>query len=111
MEAKTKSRVVMVASWLIIIGIIGLAYKFLVEPRLSGRRSKLVEKTSTQRYDHEIKVAHDSFPGYAILRSDAVKNLLDRQSIKLTFVDDKADYVPQSARPEKWQGADGSLYR
>lgn len=93
MEAKTRSRITMVASWLIIIGIIGLAYKFLVEPRLSGRRSKLVEKTSTQRYDHEIKVAHDSFPGYAILRSDAVKNLLDRQSIKLTFVDDKADYV------------------
>ena len=83
----------MVASWLIIIGIIGLAYKFLVEPRISNKRKKLVEKTSTQRYDHEIKVAHDSFPGYAILRSDAVKNLLDRHSIKLTFIDDKADYV------------------
>ena len=93
MEAKSRSRIIMVASWLIIIGIIGLAYKFLVEPRISGRRSKLVENTSTQRYDHEIKVAHDSFPGYAILRSDAVKNLLDRQSIKLTFIDDKADYV------------------
>lgn len=93
MEAKTKSRIIMVASWLIIIGILGLAYKFLVEPRLGGRRDKLVENTSTQRYDHEIKIAHDSFPGYAILRSDAMKNLLDRQAIKLTFVDDKADYV------------------
>lgn len=93
MEAKTKSRVVMVASWLIIIGIIGLAYKFLVEPRLGVRRDKLVEDTSTQKYDHEIKIAHDSFPGYAILRSDAVRNVLDRQAIKLTFIDDKADYV------------------
>lgn len=93
MEAKTKSRVIMVASWLIIIGVIGLAYKFLVEPRLSGRRDKLVQDTSTQNYDHEIKIAHDSFPGYAILRSVAVKNLLDRQAIKLTFIDDKADYV------------------
>ena len=93
MEAKTRSRIVMVASWLIIIGILGLVYKFVVEPRLGGRRDKLVQNTSTQRYDHEIKVAHDSFPGYAILRSDAVKNLLDRQAIKLTFVDDKADYV------------------
>ncbi len=93
MEAKTRSRIVMVASWLIIIGILGLVYKFVVEPRLGFRHDKLVQKTSTQKYDHEIKVAHDSFPGYAILRSDAVKNLLDRQSIKLTFVDDKADYV------------------
>ncbi len=93
MEAKKRSRIIMVASWLIIIGIIGLTYKFLVEPRIGGRRDKLVEKTSKKRYDHEIKVAHDSFPGYAILRSDAVRNLLDRQSIKLNFVDDKADYV------------------
>lgn len=93
MEAKTRSRMVMVASWLIIIGILGLVYKFVVEPRLGFRRDKLVQKTSTQKHDHEIKIAHDSFPGYAILRSDAVRNLLDRQSIKLTFIDDKADYV------------------
>ncbi len=93
MEANTRRRILMVASWMIIIGIIGLVYKFVVEPRIGGRRDKLVENTSTQRYDHEIKVAHDSFPGYAILRSDAVRNLLSRQAIKLTFVDDKADYV------------------
>lgn len=85
-----KSKIIMVASWLIIIGIIGLVYKFVVEPRLRGN---LVKETSTQRYTHEIKVAHDSFPGYAILRSPAVKNLLDRHEIKLTFVDDKADYI------------------
>ncbi len=85
-----RSKIIMVASWLILIGIIGLVYKFVVEPRLRG---DLVKQTSTQRYAHEIKVAHDSFPGYAILRSLAVKNLLDRQGIKLTFVDDKADYI------------------
>lgn len=96
MEAKTKSRVVMVASWLIIIGVIGLAYKFLVEPRLSGRRDKLVQDTGSQQYDHEVKIAHDSFPGYAILRSDAVKNLLSRHETKLTFIDDKADYVKRA---------------
>ena len=88
--AAKKSKIIMVASWLIIIGIIGLVYKFVVEPRLRGN---LVKETSTQRYAHEMKVAHDSFPGYAILRSPAVKNLLARHGIKLTFVDDKADYV------------------
>ena len=87
---KKRSKIIMAASWLVIIGIIGLVYKFVVEPRLRG---DLVKETSTQRYAHTIKVAHDSFPGYAILRSPAVKNLLDRQAIKLTFVDDKADYA------------------
>lgn len=91
MDADKKKRIIiMVASWLIIIGVIGLAYKFVVEPWVRGN---LVKETSTQRYAHNIKVAHDSFPGYAILRSPAVQNLLNRQGIKLTFVDDKADYV------------------
>ena len=91
MDADKKKRIIiMVASWMIIIGVIGLVYKFVVEPWIQGN---LVKETSTQRYAHHIKVAHDSFPGYAILRSPAVQNLLDRQGIKLTFVDDKADYV------------------
>ena len=91
MDASKKKRlIIMVASWLVMIGVIGLAYKFVVEPWLRG---DLVKETSTQRYAHNIKVAHDSFPGYAILRSPAVQNLLDRQGVKLSFVDDKADYV------------------
>ena len=91
MDAGKKKRLIIAAaSWLIIIGVIGLVYKFVVEPWLRG---DLVKETSTQRYAHTIKVAHDSFPGYAILRSPAVQNLLDRQGIKLAFVDDKADYV------------------
>ena len=50
----------MVASWLVIIGVIGLVYKFVVEPWIRG---DLVKETSTQRYAHTIKIAHDSFPG------------------------------------------------
>ena len=100
MDGNTKntkrSKIIMVACWLIIIGILGLVYKFVVEPRLGKKHDQLVEKTSTQRYDHEIKVAHDSFPGYAVLRSPAVKNILDQQAIKLTFIDDKADYVKRA---------------
>ena len=100
MDAGKKKRIIIAAaSWLIIIGIIGLVYKFVVEPWLRG---DLVKETSTQRYAHTIKVAHDSFPGYAILRSPAVQNLLDRQGIKLTFVDDKADYVGRARDAEKW---------
>ncbi len=87
---KATSKIIMVLSWLVILGIAGAVYKFYIEPRMKG---KLLQKTSTQRYNHEIKIAHDSFSGYAILRSPAVQNLLDRQEIKLIFVDDKADYI------------------
>lgn len=89
-DGSKKRIIIAAASWFIIIGVIGLVYKFVVEPLLQG---DLVKETSTQRYSNTIKVAHDSFPGYAILRSPAVQNLLDRQGVKLTFVDDKADYV------------------
>ncbi len=88
---KARSKIVMVFSWLVILGIAGAIYKFVIEPRMKG---KTVANTRTpSRYTHEIKIAHDSFSGYAILRSPSVQNLLERQEIKLTFLDDKADYV------------------
>ena len=90
---KARSKIIMVFSWLVILGIVGAVYKFFIEPRIKG---KLLQETSTQIYADEIKVAHDSFSGYAILRSPAVKTLLDRQEIKLIFVDDKADYIQRA---------------
>ena len=84
------SRIIMVVGWVVIL-VIGLTiYGLVIKPRLSG---KLMEQTSSQiRYDHQIRLAHDSFSGYAILRSPAVQNLLKKKSIKITFIDDKADY-------------------
>ncbi|MCZ6680805.1 MAG: phosphate ABC transporter substrate-binding/OmpA family protein [Candidatus Poribacteria bacterium] len=88
---KALSKIIMIFCWLVILGIAGAIYKFVIEPRM---KEKTVVTTSTpSRYTHEIKIAHDSFSGYAILRSPSVQNLLNRQEIKLTFVDDKADYV------------------
>ena len=47
MDAGKKKRIIiMVASWLVIIGVIGLVYKFVVEPWIRG---DLVKETSTQR--------------------------------------------------------------
>ena len=84
------SRIIMVIGWVVILGIGLTIYALVIKPRLSG---KLMEQTSSQiRYDHQIRLAHDSFSGYAILRSPAVQNLLKKKSIKITFIDDKADY-------------------
>ena len=81
------SRIIMVVGWVVIL-VIGLTiYGLVIKPRLSG---KLMEQTSSQiRYDHQIRLAHDSFSGYAILRSPAVQNLLKKKSIKITFIDDR----------------------
>ena len=87
---QARSKIIMVFSWVMILGIGVAVYKFVIAPRLAG---KLVQQTSSQtRYDHDIRIAHDSFSGYAILRSSAVQNLLQKKSIKLTFIDDKANY-------------------
>jgi len=87
---QARSKIIMVVSWVIILIVGGTVYQLIIKPRLTG---KLMEQTSSQvQYDHQIKIAHDSFSGYAILRSPAVQNLLKKKSIKLTFIDDKADY-------------------
>lgn len=90
---KARGLIIMVVSWLVIFGIAATVYKFVIEPRMRG---ELVKDTSTALYRHEIKVAHDSFSGYAILRSPAVEKLLYKREIKLTFADDKADYVQRA---------------
>jgi flagellar motor protein MotB len=93
-SSKALSKIIMVVGWLVIIGIAGAVYKFVIEPRMRGR---IVDNTSTRgRYDHKIKIAHDSFSGYAILRSQVVQNLLTPKSILLEFEDDKADYIQRA---------------
>ena len=47
MDAGKKKRIIiMVASWLVIIGVIGLVYKFVVEPWIRGRSCQRDEHTT-----------------------------------------------------------------
>ena len=88
---KSKGCLVASALWCAILVVLAVAYKLLVHPFFS---EKLEEDTgSASQYQSEIRISADSFSGYAVLRSDRIKNLLKRDGIKLTILDDQADYA------------------
>lgn len=88
---KSKGCLVASALWCAILAVLAVAYKLLVHPFFS---EKLAEDTgSASQYQSEVRIAADSFSGYAVLRSDRIKNLLKREGIKLTILDDQADYA------------------
>jgi len=90
-EQRAKGCLVAAVVWCLILGSLGVAYKFWVHPHLS---KKLKEATgSTSRYKDELVLAADSFSGYCVLRSDAFKQELRDRKIKLSIQDDKADYA------------------
>ncbi|MBL9137254.1 MAG: OmpA family protein [Verrucomicrobiales bacterium] len=90
-ERRAKGWLVAAAIWLVILAVLALAYRFLVHPRLSGRLQAAT--SSPSQYQDELVVGIDSFSGYAILRSAAVRDELKARRIRLTFQDDKADYT------------------
>jgi len=75
--------------WIVILGVLAVAAKFLILPHF--RKELEGETGSESRYKHEIVAAADSFSGYAILRSPVLKSELKGRGIKLTVRDDKAD--------------------
>jgi len=90
-DTRAKGCLLAAVIWCVILAVLGVAYKFLLHPYLSD---KLKGATgSASQYKTEIIVAADSFSGYCILRSDAVKEELKAKQLKLTFQDDKADYT------------------
>jgi len=92
---KSKRNVlVMVMVWLIIIIIIAVLAKFLGMPFYE---KYLKKSTGTEsQYKQTISIAADTFSGYAILRSEAMKKELKAQGIKLEIVDDNADYIARA---------------
>jgi ABC-type taurine transport system substrate-binding protein len=90
-DGRAKGCLLAAVVWCLILGLLGVAYKFLVHPYLKDRLKG--QTGSSSQYKNEIVVAADSFSGYAILRSDAVRQELKARQIKLTFRDDKADYT------------------
>ena len=90
-ERRAKGCLLAAVVWCGILAVLAVGYKFFVHPYVS---EKLKTATgSASQYKHEIFVATDSFSGYAVLRSDAVKQELKAKQIKLTFQDDKGDYT------------------
>ncbi|MCS1408672.1 MAG: putative lipoprotein YiaD [Verrucomicrobia subdivision 3 bacterium] len=94
-QKKAKGYLVASALWVVILLVLAAAYKFLVAPFFS---EKLTEDTgSTSQYQSEMRIATDSFSGYAILRSEEIKHRLKSDGIKLNILDDQADYARRLA--------------
>lgn len=89
-ERRAKGCLVATVLWCVILVVLAVGYKFLIHPYLSERLKR--ETASESQYKEEIVIAADSFSGYAILRSDAVKQDLRAKQIKLAFQDDGGDY-------------------
>jgi outer membrane protein OmpA-like peptidoglycan-associated protein/ABC-type taurine transport system substrate-binding protein len=90
-ERSAKGCLLATLLWCVILAVLGVGYRFLVHPYLS---EKLKGQTgSSSQYKDEITVAADSFSGYCILRSDALKQELRSRQIRFTIQDDQADYA------------------
>jgi outer membrane protein OmpA-like peptidoglycan-associated protein/ABC-type nitrate/sulfonate/bicarbonate transport system substrate-binding protein len=77
------------AIWVVIIGLLAVAAKIYILPYF---QEELEQATgSASPYQHDLVLAADSFSGYCVFRSAALKNDLKPQGIRLTIRDDKAD--------------------
>ncbi len=91
-EGRAKGCLLASVVWIFILGTLAVGYKFLIHPYLSEKLTRETGNTDS-RYRQQIVVAADSFSGYAILRSPAVRDELKAKQIKLVVQDDKGDYV------------------
>ena len=98
-EKKAKGIIVAAIIWVVIIVILSVAAKFLILPYFDKELAN--ETGSDSPFKTEVRIATDSFSGYCILRSPAMKNLLKKDGIKLTVVDDHADYGARMKSLEK----------
>ncbi len=76
--------------WLLIVAAIAASYRLLIYPR--QRNATLSGTSSSSQYQHSLDLALDSFSGYAILRSENMKEELARKRIRLNYLNDEADY-------------------
>ncbi|MEM6732646.1 MAG: hypothetical protein AAF658_13895, partial [Myxococcota bacterium] len=90
-EKKQRNILVVGMVWLVLLGVLGVGYKFFLEPYLEG---DLISVTgSDSQYNEEVELALDAFSGYAVFRSEAMASLLKQRGIKLEIEDDGADYI------------------
>ncbi|MBN1674731.1 MAG: OmpA family protein [Kiritimatiellae bacterium] len=95
MARTPKSILTAVILWVVIIAGIAAAVRYFVLPGYQKtQRDALAAQTGSEgRYKHAVRLAADSFSGYCLLRSPALAEGLSREGIKLSVVDDGADYM------------------
>jgi len=88
-ERRAKGCLVAALIWCVILVLLGGAYRFLIHPHL---QQKLAGETGgASQYKDELVLAADSFSGYAVLRSEPLKQQLKSAGIRLTVQDDRGD--------------------
>jgi outer membrane protein OmpA-like peptidoglycan-associated protein/ABC-type nitrate/sulfonate/bicarbonate transport system substrate-binding protein len=85
------------AVWLVIFGLLAVSWKLFVQPWRAQRaedaqRATVASTSSDSQYRATIRLALDSFSGYAILRSPKFKDELAKYRLRVETVDDGADY-------------------
>jgi outer membrane protein OmpA-like peptidoglycan-associated protein len=87
--------------WLIILGGLGMVYKWFFVPKQEEAKKEeqartevaKIERTGSESvYRYQVNFGIDSFSGYSIIRSENFKNELSKKKIKTNLVDDNADY-------------------
>ncbi|MDP6338676.1 MAG: hypothetical protein QF562_08940, partial [Verrucomicrobiota bacterium] len=97
-EGKSSKGCIVAVVWLVILVIAAVAYRFLVtDPNEEQLQS---DTGSDSRYTHEVKIQADLFSGYAVMRSEEMKKNLRYDQIRLTMVEDEADYDARLAALE-----------
>lgn len=87
--------------WLFIFGAVAVSWKLIVSPYLQEaeevaeqqEHDQIIEQTSADsHYKFQTKASLDEFSGYAPIRSPNFKNEMRGDEIKISLIDDKADY-------------------
>lgn len=83
--------------WIGLLALAGVAYRYFVVPHQQAeeeeRRDEAISKTgSSSRFQSSVRIAHDAFSGYSVLRSPALAERMTNRGIRLDFQDDGADY-------------------
>ena len=83
--------------WLVLLGAGVFIYRIIyvpaVEEKEQAKKEEVLDQTSgSSNYKHTIGFGLDGFSGYAVMRSNEMKQLLRSQGIRLQLEDDGANY-------------------
>lgn len=93
-DAGKKRILILAAVWLMVLAGGGYFVKRIWFP--SQKEQLLDETGSSTQYRENITGNADAFSGYCILRSEKFKSLMKQEGIKITVIDDEADYVARA---------------
>lgn len=95
-DSKRLAKVFIVIIAVVVIAMIGKTYYV---PKV---KKDLVSVTGSEsKYKYEVTIGIDSFPGYAVFRSEEMKNNLALSGIRLKFMDDGGNYSDRISKLKK----------